>query len=102
MTPLKLVDQMGDILGAIVIPDRAMALLFRDKQLVFYPPPPSVIGWSNRDAPPDVVEIRRVVIIPSYSHTDAVMIADGTLWDFERCGGCYFIPGYDFIMKGRC
>lgn len=96
---LKLVEPHGEILGAIVIPDRAMMTFIRDKVLIFYPMTP--VETSFRVAPPDFVKVRRILIVPAHSQDDAVMLMEGSLYDFERIAGCFFIPGYALTMKER-
>jgi hypothetical protein len=100
MTILKLVEADGSILGGIVIPDRQVAALFQRQELVLHYVDPPSISFS-RSAPPDIANVHRIVIIAHSSRDDAVMLAQGDLWNFEKVPGCFFIPGYAMTMAGR-
>ena len=100
MIPLKLVDQTGNILGAIIIPNPALMRLITEQMVTFHGTPP--ISAFRPEAPDDgIIDNHFVRIGPSHVRDDAVMIYQGTLYDFERCAGCFFIPGYALLMKGR-
>lgn len=100
MKPLKLVDHDGSILGAVLVPDHAMEEWIRHQTIRLLVPPDVKVAWPP-ESPADMVRLNEIIIVPSPSRSDAVMIAIGTLWDFEKCKGCFFIPGYALIMKGR-
>jgi hypothetical protein len=100
MTPLKLVDEMGEILGAVILPNPALMRLMTQRTVVLYWTPP--LSAFRSDAPGgEVIDNHAVRLGPAHVRDDAVMIFQGTLYDFERCAGCFFIPGYAFTMKGR-
>lgn len=99
MTMLKLVDETGEILGAIIMPDVAVTNLFTSRTVTFYGRP-SVTAFPLRSTDIDVAD-HRVVVGLAHSRDDAVMLYQGTLYEFERVAGCFFIPGYASLMKGR-
>lgn len=98
MTTLKLCDQTGDILGAIIVPDVTAFNAMRE--LVFHYAPPIRVTFS-REPVPDSIELQRIIFIPALGRRDAVMLVQGSMWDFEKVEGCFFVPGWDFAMKGR-
>lgn len=98
MNPIKLVGADGNILGAIILPDGAFETLAVRKQFNIYPPMPVQTFGAK---PEDTVMLKEIIIIPAPSRPDAVVIVVGTLYDFEKCHGCFFIPGYAFTMRGR-
>ena len=97
MNPIKLRDLDGSLLGAVIVPEPHPEKLPRE--MVFYWKPP--ISFSYGDpGNHESIDLHRVVLLTDY-WPDAAMLAEGTLYDFEKCKGCFFIPGYDFTMKGR-
>ena len=101
MTPFKLVDESGEILGSIIVPDTQLINFARDRRLVLrYVDSPSVsFKPDNLQAIDSHIHI--IVIVPAHTRKDAVMLQGGSLWEFEKVEGCFFIPGYAFLMKGR-
>lgn len=97
---IELVALDGSIEGAIIVPDSAMELWLRRNEIHILIPP-EVKFWSREAPPDDHVRLNEVVIVQSPSRSDAAMIVLGTLWDFEKCKGCFFIPGYEFSKRGR-
>lgn len=96
MTPLKLMSHSGEVLGAVIVPEAAEAILRGGKSFVFHYVPP-VAAF----APPSPVQIgHNVMLAPYYRGDDAVMLMTGDLWTFEKIPGCIFIPGYAFARKG--
>lgn len=100
MTMLKLVSPSGEIMGAIVVPESVLIGPLKENHLHIYfiPPVPSFLSKEEMNSP---IVFPRITIIPASAPRDAVMIVEGSLYDFEKIPGCFFIPGYDFIMKGR-
>jgi hypothetical protein len=98
VNPIKLRDRDGSLLGAVIVPRPHPEKLPKEMEFHYMPPVSfSTYGNPNRL---ETVELRTVVLVNDY-WPDAAMLARGTLYDFERCEGCFFIPGYDFTMKGR-
>lgn len=97
MNPIKLVDRSGGILGAILIPEEAARRLHIQGHL--HITPPTEVRFSS--FPTDDLQVRDVVIAPSHVREDAVMLINGTLWDFEKCKDCFFIPGYAFSQREK-
>lgn len=83
-------------MGAIVIPEAAAERLFRTGQLNIHSPPDVRFGERMNEPGGH----NDVVIIPAPNRSDAVMMVAGTLWDFEKCRDCFFIPGFAF-SQGR-
>lgn len=98
MTPIKLVDHSGDILGAILVPDDAREALSVGRGCSFYMPKEIKVFNAK---PEDEIRDNKIIIVPAPMRDDAVMIAVGSIYDFEKCRDCFFIPGYAFTMKGR-
>ncbi len=99
MTILKLIAPDGEIMGGIVLPPSAIEILIREKTLCLYAPsdPPKAFDRT----PLADIQMNTVRIEPSHARRDGVMIVEGNLWLFEKCSGCFFIPGYAFSQKGR-
>jgi hypothetical protein len=103
MATLKLVDRAGNIMGAIVIPDAKVARFAQDQRLTIqyvdalpvssYPPH----NMENVDS-----HIHIITIVPAHTRSDAVMLAEGALYDLEKVEGCFFIPGYAFSIPRTC
>lgn len=98
MTTLKLCDEVGDILGAVIVPD--VAVFNAKQELVFHYTPPPRVNFG-REPTQDSIALNRIVFIPAMGRRDAVVLVQGSMWDFEKVEGCFFVPGWDFAMKGR-